>query len=127
MNDHAATAPTERLLDISGDCESGKRCLCFATARHLTGVVLKLPSCLTSTSAMDLLKALGTDSRVKQGQDGTGDDTYTKSAPQTTGSSTTSRILSVEGECGNWERYGNEYRRPHHDVSQQTCYLAQRM
>jgi hypothetical protein len=53
-------------------------------------------SCLTSTSAIDPLKALGTDSKLKQGQDDTGDDPYTKSGPQTTDSSTTSRILNVE-------------------------------
>ena len=55
--------------------------------------VLKPPSCLTSASA---LKALGTASKLKQGQDDTGDDPYTKSAPQTTDSSTTSRILNAE-------------------------------
>lgn len=33
---------------------------------------------------------------MKQGQDGTDDDKYTKSAPQTTDSSTTCRILNVE-------------------------------
>jgi hypothetical protein len=46
---------------------------------------------------MDPLKALGTDSKVKQGWDDTGNDTYTKPAPQPTDSSITSRILNVEG------------------------------
>jgi hypothetical protein len=58
--------------------------------------VLKPPSRLTSTSAINPRKALGTDSKMKQGPDDFGDDMYTKSAPQTTDSSTTSRILNVE-------------------------------